>query len=221
MAAERVKLHTYRRLSPEGMRERSVSFRDLMQRRRSVRQFSGEPVERRVIEDSLLTAGSAPSGANCQPWHFVVVTDGAMKRRIREAAEKEEYEFYQGRAGEEWLEALSPLGTDHHKPFLEEAPYLVVVFAQKYGASPDGERVGHYYVQESVGMATGLLVAAVHNAGLACLTYTPSRMGFLREMLGRPQGERPFCVLVVGYPADGATVPEVQRKTLDQIATFE
>lgn len=212
--------YSHSRLKLEEMRERAAAFRAHLETRRSVRHYSGEPIERGVIEECLLTAGSAPSGANCQPWHFVVVTEGAAKKRIRAAAEEAEYEFYHGRAGREWLEALAPLGTDNHKPFLEEAPCLIVVFAQKYGTSPAGERVSHYYVQESVGIATGLLVAAVHNAGLACLTYTPSRMDFLREMLGRPEGERPFCVLVVGYPADGATVSELKRKKLEEIATF-
>ena len=210
----------YREYPPDEMQQRAASFCALMQRRRSVRDFSSRPVPHEIIEDCLLTAGSAPNGANMQPWHFVAVSDPALKRRIREAAEQEEYEFYHGRAGDEWLEALSPLGTDFQKPFLETAPYLIVIFAQKYGLAPDGGKVKHYYVNESVGIATGLLVAAIHNAGLAALTYTPSRMSFLNQMLERPENERPFLVLVVGYPAEGVMVPDIGKKPLAEIATF-
>jgi nitroreductase len=201
------------------MKQRAAAFRDEMQARRSVREFSDRPIPREVIEECLLTAGSAPSGANMQPWRFVVVADPAVKRAIREAAEREEYAFYHGRAGDEWLEALQPLGTDCQKPFLETA-YLIVVFAQTLGLAPDGRRVKHYYVKESVGIATGLLVAAIHHAGLAALPYTPSPMGFLNEILGRPQNEQAFLVLVVGYPAEGVTVPEIEKKGIDEIATF-
>ncbi len=211
---------SYREYPLQEMRERAASFRSDLQRRRSVRDFSSRPVPREIIEECLLAAGSAPSGANMQPWHFVAVSDPVTKRRIREAAEKEEYDFYRGRAGEEWLGALSTLGTDSHKPFLEAAPYLLVVFARSYGVSPDGRKVKHYYVRESVGIATGMLIAAVHHAGLAALPYTPSRAGFLNRILGRPENERPFLVLVVGYPADGATVPDIRKKTLDEIVTF-
>jgi len=168
----------------------------------------------------LLTASSAPSGANKQPWHFVVVSDPAVKRQLKKRAEKEEYEFYHGRADEEWLEALSCLGTGYEKPFLEEAPYLIVVFEKKWGVLEDGGKEKHYYVKESVGIATGLLIAAIHNAGMVGLPYTPSRMGFLREILGRGENERAFLVLVVGYPRQGVKVPELERKGLKEIATF-
>ena len=215
-----VPLASYIPYSREEMGRRAASFRDYMQRRRSVRRFSSKHVPRKVIEDCLLTAGSAPSGANKQPWHFVAVSDAAMKRQIRQVAEKEEYEFYHGLAGDEWLGALSCLGTNHEKPFLEEAPYLIVIFGQSWGVLEDGRKAKHFYVSQSVGIATGLLLAAIHNAGLVGLPYTPSRMGFLRELLGREENERPFLVLVVGYPAEGVMVPELERKRLDQIATF-
>jgi iodotyrosine deiodinase len=219
-AAKFVPLTSYREYPPEEMERRAVSFRADMQRRRSVRDFSGRPVPRQVVRECLATAGSAPSGANMQPWRFLVVSDTAVKRQIREAAEKEEYEFYRDRAGAEWLDALSILGTDHRKPFLEEAPYLIVVFAQTYGMSPDGRKTRHYFVRESVGIATGMLIAALHNAGLATLPYTPSRVGFLNRILERPENERPFLILVVGYPAAGAVVPEIEKKPVDETTTF-
>jgi len=215
-----VPLACYREYPEEEVRQRSASFRSDMQRRRSVRNFSSQAVRREVIEDCVLTAGSAPSGANMQPWSFVVVSDAAVKRQIREAAEKEEYKFYHGRGGEEQLDAVSVLGTDYQKPFLEAAPYLIVIFAQNHGVLEDGRKVKHYYVRESVGIATGMLVAAIHNAGLAALPYTPSRTGFLKRILGRPENERLFLVLVVGYPAEGATVPDIRKKTLEEITTF-
>lgn len=199
---------------------RAAEFRQQMQRRRTVRFFSDRPVPREVIEDCLLAAGTAPSGANLQPWHFVVVSDPAIKRRIRVEAEAEEHEFYTRKAPQEWLDALAPLGTDEHKPFLETAPYLIVVFAQSYGVLPDGRRVKNYYVQESVGIATGMLITAVHNAGLVSLTHTPSPMGFLNEILGRPANEKPFLILVVGYPTEDAVVPDIGKKSLEEIATF-
>jgi len=215
-----VPLDSYRQYSSEEMKQHAASFRAHMQRRRSVRRFSTNPVPREVIEDCLLTAGSAPSGANKQPWHFIVVSDQAVKQQIRERAEKEEYEFYHGRADEEWLEALSSLGTGYEKPFLEEAPYLIVVFEKKWGVLEDRRKEKHYYVKESVGIATGLLIAAIHNAGMVGLPYTPSRMGFLREILGRGENERAFLVLVVGYPKEGVKVPKLERKGLKEIATF-
>ncbi len=218
--AELVPLESYHEYPPEEMAERAASFRAEMQRRRSVRSFSKRPVAREVIEDCLLAAGSAPSGANMQPWSFVAVGDPQVKRQMRQAAEKEEYKFYEEQAPEEWLAALSDLGTDWHKPFLETAPWLVVIFAQTYGISPDGRKVKHYYVRDSVGIATGLLIAAVHNAGLVSLPYTPSRMGFLNRMLDRPENERASLVLVVGYPEEGTTVPELSKKTLDETTTF-
>jgi len=215
-----VPLVGYREYPVEEMRRRASAFRADMLRRRSVRQFSNRPVPFEIVQDCLRAAGSAPSGANKQPWHFVVVSDLATKRRIREGAEREEREFYSDRAPDEWLEALEPLGTDEEKPFLEAAPYLIAIFAERYELDPEGEKAKNYYVQESVGIATGMLIAAVHNAGLVSLTHTPSPMGFLNELLGRPENEKPYLILVVGYPAEGALVPDIPRKSLDQIATF-
>jgi len=215
-----VPLTSYREYPLEEMRERAASFYEEMRRRRSVRDLSSRPVPRAIIEDCLRAAGTAPSGANMQPWRFVVVSDPAVKRQIRQAAEKEEYEFYRRRAPQEWLNALAPLGTDAQKPFLETAPYLIVILAQRHGVSPDGREVKHYYVTESVGIASGLLITAIHHAGLAALTYTPSRMAFLNEILRRPDYERPFLILVVGYPAEGAKVPDIDKKSLAEIATF-
>ena len=202
------------------MRVRAAAFRASMARRRSVRDFSDRPVDREVIDHCLLVAGSAPSGANLQPWHFVVVSDPALKARIREGAEKEEREFYHRRAPQEWLDALAPLGTDDRKPFLEKAPYLIAIFAQSYALLPDGRKVKNYYVQESVGIATGMLITAIHHAGLVSLTHTPSPMGFLNTILNRPANEKPYLLLVVGYPADGAVVPDIGKKPLAEIATF-
>ena len=202
------------------MRERAAAFRASMARRRTVRDFSDRPVDREVIDHCLLVAGSAPSGANLQPWHFVVVSDPATKAQIREGAEQEEREFYHGRAPQEWLDALAPLGTDDQKPFLENAPYLIAIFAQSYALLPDGRKVKNYYVQESVGIATGMLITAIHHAGLVSLTHTPSPMGFLNTILNRPANEKPYLLLVVGYPADGAVVPDIGRKALSEIATF-
>jgi nitroreductase len=215
-----VPLTTYREYPPEEMRRRAAAFRDEMLRRRTVRYFSDRPVAREIIEDCLTVAGSAPSGANLQPWHFVVISDPAIKHQIRVAAEKEEYTFYHGRAPQEWLDALAPLGTDEDKPYLETAPYLIAIFAQSYGLLSDGRKVKNYYVQESVGIATGLLIAAIHHAGLASLTHTPSPMGFLNEILARPAQEKAFLLLVVGYPAEKARVPDIGKKALSEIATF-
>ena len=204
----------------EEMRQRAAEFYAEMRRRRTVRDFSDRPVPRDIVESCLAAAGTAPNGANLQPWHFVVVSDPAVKRRIRVAAEEEEQAFYSGRAPDDWLAALAPLGTDAHKPFLETAPYLIAIFAQSYGLLPDGRKVKHYYVAESVGIATGFLIAAMHHAGLATLTHTPSPMGFLNEILGRPENERPFLLLVVGYPAPNVQVPAITKKPLVEIATF-
>jgi iodotyrosine deiodinase len=215
-----IPLTTYREYPQEEMTRRATAFLAEMQQRRTVRYFSSRPVPREIIESCLLAAGTAPSGANLQPWHFVVVGDPGIKRHIREAAEKEEYEFYHGRAPQEWLDALAPLGTDEQKPYLETAPYLIVVFAQSYGLLPDGRKVKHYYVSESVGIATGMLITAIHQVGLVSLTHTPSPMGFLNKILGRPSQEKPFLILIVGYPAEDAVVPEISKKTLDDIATF-
>ena len=211
---------TFRRRSDDELLSRSREFRDEMRARRTVRHFSDRPIGRDVIDNCLLVAGAAPSGANLQPWHFAVVSDARVKRRIREDAEKEEREFYDGRAPQEWLDALAPLGTDANKPFLETAPYLIAIFAQAYGVLPDGRKVKNYYVQESVGIATGMLIAALHHAGLASLTHTPSPMGFLNEILSRPPNERPFLLLVVGHPADAAVVPDIGKKPLAEIASF-
>ena len=202
------------------MRQRAIEFRKQMQRRRTVRHFSDRPVPREIIEECLLTAGSAPNGANLQPWHFVVVSDPAVKHEIRIAAEQEESEFYHRRAPREWLEALTVIGTDEHKPFLEAAPYLIVIFGKSHSQLHDGRRVKNYYVNESVGIATGFLIAAVHNAGLVSLTHTPSPMGFLNTILNIPPNEKPFLILVVGYPAEGAQVPNIEKKLLREIATF-
>jgi len=215
-----VPLTTWREYPEPEMVERATSFREELARRRTVRMFSDRPVPRDVIEQCLLAAGSAPSGANLQPWHFVVVSDPSVKRRIREAAEIEEREFYAHRAPPEWLAALAPLGTDEDKPYLETAPYLIAIFGERHGVAADGSKVTHYYVAESVGIATGFLIAALHHAGLATLTHTPSPMGFLNEVLARPSRERPFLLLVVGYPAEGAVVPDITRKPLAAIATF-
>lgn len=213
-------LAEYQEYPVEEMRRRAAKFWTDLRKRRTVRDFSDRPVPRDVIEKCLQAAGTAPSGANQQPWHFVVVSDPEIKRQIRVAAEKEERAFYSERAPEEWLEALSHLGTDDHKPFLETAPYLIVIFAQNYGLRSDGNKVKHYYVSESVGIATGMLIAAVHNAGLASLTHTPSPMGFLSQILNRPPNERAFLILVVGYPAEDARVPVITKKSLAEIATF-
>jgi nitroreductase len=212
-------LTTYREFSPEEMKKRAQWFRDEMLRRRTVRQFSDRPVPRAIIDDCLRVAGSAPSGANMQPWHFVVVSDPEVKHKIRAAAEQEERLFYHGRAPKEWLDALAPLGTDENKPYLEVAPYLIVVFAQTYGFGPDGRKIKNYYVSESVGIATGMLISAVHMAGLFALTHTPSPMGFLNRILERPAQEKPFLILVVGHPAQDACVPDISKKSLRHIVT--
>lgn len=213
-------LDQYREYPIEEMRARLQEFYSDLDRRRSVREFSGRPVPRDLIETALKAANTAPSGANLQPWHFVVVSGPETKKRIREAAEAEEREFYEHRASEEWLAALEPLGTDANKPFLETAPYLIAVFLQKYGELPDGRKVKHYYPAESTGLATGLLIAALHRAGLATLTHTPSPMRFLNEILGRPRSERPFLLLVCGYPDENARVPDISRKHLDQFSSW-
>ena len=213
-------LTNYREYPVDEMERRAAKFYAEVRRRRTVRDYSDRPVPRGVIEDCLRTAGTAPNGANLQPWHFVVIGDPAIKRQIRIAAEAEEREFYAMRAPQEWKDALAHLGTDAEKPFLETAPCLIAIFAQSYGLMPDGQRVKHYYVSESVGIATGFLINALHHAWLATLTHTPSPMNFLNEILGRPKYERPFLLLVVGYPAAGATVPDITKKPLEEIATF-
>jgi iodotyrosine deiodinase len=215
-------LSTYRSYPPEEMIARARSFYEDIRRRRSIRDFSDKPVPHEVVEYALLAAGTAPSGANLQPWHFTVITHPEIKRRIREAAEIEERDFYNGRAPQEWLDALAPLGTDEHKGFLETAPVLIAIFGQRSSDGPAGRRIKNYYVPESVGIATGFLIAALHEAGLATLTHTPSPMGFLNGICSRPETEKPYILLVAGYPAEGCTVPAYGgiKKPLDEIASW-
>jgi nitroreductase len=212
-------LASYREYPPAEMDARAAAFASDLARRRTTRHFSDRPVARAVIEQCLRAAGTAPSGAHQQPWHFVAVGDATLKRRIRAAAEEAEREFYAS-APEEWLAALAPLGTDAVKSYLDTAPWLIAVFAQRYGVAGDGTRRTHYYVSESVGIATGFLIAALHHAGLATLTHTPSPMGFLADVLGRPANEKPVMLIVTGYPASDARVPRLERKPLDEISTF-
>lgn len=213
--------HTdYEEYPVDEMKKRANDFYEFLKKRRTVRDFSDRPVPREVIEKCLMAAGTAPNGANKQPWHFVAVSDPEVKKKIREEAEKEEHEFYTRRATEEWLEDLIPFDTDENKPFLEKAPYLIGIFAQSYNLDENGEKDKHYYVKESVGIATGMLITALHHSGLATLTHTPSPMGFLNEIMGRPSHEKPFLLLVVGYPAEGVKVPDISKKSLDEIASF-
>jgi nitroreductase len=204
----------------ETMLRNSISFYELMDKRRTVRDFSDKPVPKEIIENIIKTASSAPSGAHKQPWTFCVVTDKEIKKQIRAAAEKEEYENYHGRMDKEWIEDLAYLGTDWHKPFLETAPYLIIVFKKLYDLQQDGTKRQNYYVTESVGIASGFLLAAVHNAGLCALTHTPSPMGFLTKILKRPENERPFLLIPVGYPAEDARVPELKRRSLQEISKW-
>jgi nitroreductase len=208
----------FERVPPEEQRTRSAEFYEFLGKRRTVRDFSDEVVPFDIIETAIATAGTAPSGANLQPWHFVIVRDPEVKKQIRVAAEKEEYENYHGRMPDRWLKHLAPLGTNEHKPFLESAPYLIVVFRTDYLVNEEtGKIEPTYYSQESVGIAVGFLLAALHNAGLATLTHTPSPMKFLNEILGRPKNERAFVVIPVGYPAENAEVPNIKRKSLAEI----
>ena len=213
-------LPDYHEYPAEEMRARARNNYMEMNRRRTVREFSDRPVPGDIIEDCIRTAATAPSGANQQPWTFVVVSDPAVKSRIRIAAEKVEQKFYTGAATKKWVADLAPLGTHASKPFLETAPHLIIIFAQRYGLAPDGGNVKHYYVQESVGIATGLLVSAIHNAGLVSLTYTPANMSFLNRILERPKNEKPFLILVAGYPAEDAVLPDIKRKELADVASF-
>jgi nitroreductase len=215
-----VPLADWREYPPEEMRARLNEFYQDVSRRRTVRDFSDRLVPRELIETALRAAGTAPSGANLQPWHFVVVGSKSAKARIRVAAEAEEKEFYEHRATAEWLEVLKPLGTDTNKPFLETAPWLIAVFLKKFEVLPDGRKVKHYYPTESTGLATGILITALHRAGLACLTHTPSPMAFLNDILERPKNERPFLLLVTGYPAADARVPDISRKALAEFTSF-
>jgi nitroreductase len=215
-------LSTYCAYPPEEMIARTQEFYEEIKRRRTVRDFCDAPVPREVIEYAVLAAGTAPSGANLQPWHFTVITDPKTKRRIREEAEVEERDFYNGRAPQEWLDALAPLGTDANKPFLETAPALIAIFGQRSSEGPDGRPIKNYYVPESVGIATGFLIAALHRAGLVTLTHTPSPMGFLNEICRRPATEKPYILMVVGYPAEGCLVPVHGgiKKPLEAIASW-
>ncbi len=210
----------FNRQDEESMLQASLEFYQLMSRRRTIREFSQQNVPQAVLENALKAAGTAPSGANMQPWHFVVVQDAAVKKRIREAAEIEERELYEHRASDEWLQALSPLGTDANKPFLEVAPVLIAIFLKKFTVDDSGKKHKNYYTAESVGIATGVLISALHKSGLGTLTHTPSPMKFLGEILQRPAYERPYLLLVCGYPSDDVMVPNIKRRSLDDICTF-
>lgn len=209
--------HVIARKTDAEMRTEAQSFFELMQSRRTVRDFSADPVDPEIIRLAVRAAATAPSGANQQPWSFVAIGDPETKRAIRLAAEEEERAFYDGRAGEEWLDALAHLGTDSEKPFLETAPWLIAIFAQRWGVDAEGRKVKHYYVPESVSIAIGLLIASLHSAGLATLTHTPSPMGFLNQICGRPDNEKPLVLLVVGHPAEGTRVPAISRKPEDEV----
>lgn len=211
----------FERRSLDESRARARAFYEEMNRRRTTRHFSTEPVPRDLIEHAIRTAGTAPSGAHQQPWTFVAVSDPALKAEIRRAAEEEERAFYSGRAPQEWLDALAPLGTDQHKPHLTDAPWVVVLFRQAHGLLPDGSKRTYYYTQESCGIAAGFFIAAVHQVGLVTLTHTPNPMGFLAELLGRPSNEKAMLVMPVGYPESGAKVPDLERKSLDEIAVWK
>ncbi len=216
-----IPLKDFKESPPEEMIKRSENFYNQVKQRRTVRDFSDKPVPKEVIENCIRAAGTAPSGANLQPWHFVVVSDPKIKKQIRIAAEEEEKEFYTNRAPKEWLDALAPLGTDEHKPFLEKAPHLIVIFSKSYDVLSDRTKVKQYYSQESTGIACGILITAIHNAGLVSLTHTPSPMNFLNKILERPSNERPFLLLVVGYPANDAKVPDIKKKKLEEFVTFK
>lgn len=211
----------YQRFPPDQMIQRAREFESQLTKRRTIRDYENTPVPKDVIQSCIRTASSAPSGANMQPWHFSVITDATKKQEIRAAAEEEEREFYSGKAPEEWLDALAPLGTDANKSFLEHAT-LIAIFAERFGTLEDGRRVKHYYVPESVGIATGFLIASLHNAGLATLTHTPSPMNFLNGICGRPDNERPYILLVCGYPTPDAQVPRAgaRKKSLDDVSSW-
>lgn len=212
--------HVTETFSEQEVINRSKSFYQWMNQRRTVRDFSNKPIPKEVIDNLILTASSAPSGAHKQPWTFCVVENPEMKRKIREAAEQEEYESYTGRMSEEWLDDIKALQTDWHKPFLEIAPYLIVVFKKAYDLKEDGTKGTNYYVNESVGLACGFLLAAIHHAGLVALTHTPSPMNFLTKILNRPENERPFLLIPVGYPATETFVPKLERKALQDVAVY-
>lgn len=215
-----IPLPEYKEYTQEEMLDRSRSFLKDIKRRRTVRDFSDKRIPKEIIENCIAVANSAPSGANKQPWHFVVVNTPLIKKKIRVAAEEEEREFYSSRAPQEWLDALAPLGTDSNKPFLETAPYLIVIFSKSLDVLPDGTKLKTYYAVESTGIAAGFLISAIHNTGMVCLTHTPSPMKFLNDICGRPQNEKPFLVLVVGYPAENAKVPDIVKKGLNEVTTY-
>jgi len=215
-----IPLNQYIEYPVDHMRSRSLELYTEMKRRRSVRQFSERKIPRDIIDNCLKTASTAPSGANLQPWHFVVVSDPEIKMKIHTEAEAVEHDFYHDDSTKKWVEDLEHLGTSEQKPFLLTAPYLIVIFAQRHGINSSGETRKHYYVKESVGIATGMLITAIHNAGLVSLTYTPGKMGFLNKILARSTNEKPYMILVVGYPEDGTLVPEIKKKSLEEIVTY-
>ena len=217
---EFIPLSDFHEYPPEEMKKRAADFYNEIKRRRTIRDFSNRLVPVEIIQDCIKAAGTAPNGANLQPWHFVVVSDPDVKKKIRIVAEKAEKEFYKEKAPKEWLEALKPLGTDENKPYLEMAPYLIVIFSKNYEETESGEKIQHYYVKESVGIATGMLITALHRSGLATLTHTPNPMKFLNEVLDRPSNERAYLILVTGYPAEDAKVPDISKKELSEITTF-
>lgn len=214
------KPYDFVRYSEEEMLEKSASFLELIKKRRTIRNFSEQDVDPQIIENAIAAAGSAPSGANLQPWHFVVVGSGDIKKQIRIAAEKEEKEFYSGRAPESWLEDLEPLGTDEFKPFLEKAPYLIVIFEKKYDKDEKGDTRKYYYTKESVGIACGMLITALHVSGLVTLTHTPSPMNFLNTILNRPPNEKPYLILVTGFPSENCSIPDIEKKDMNDISSF-
>lgn len=215
-----IELKNFPSFSIDEMKKRSREFADYLKKRRTIREYSSQNFPIEIILNCIESAGSSPSGANMQPWHFVIVKDSKIKKKIREGAEKEEREFYGGKAPDEWLQALEQFETNAEKPFLEFAPYLIIIFEKKYGIDDVGNKVKHYYTKESVGIATGVLITALHNCGLATLTHTPSPMNFLNEILNRPGNEKPYLILVTGFPKDGNKVPNISKKTINEICTI-
>lgn len=220
MKETKFKVFEWNQLSEEEIQRKSETYKQSMLSRRTVRDFSQKTVPDDVIKNCIITAGSSPSGANRQPWKFIVVTNQHTKSKIRYSAELIEEEFYNHKASEEWLNALEPLETNKNKPFLEDAPVLIAIFEEKYSIDAEGVKSKNYYTHESVGIATGLLISAIHQSGLVCLTHTPSPMSFLNKILERPENERPFLILVVGYPKEGAKIPDIKRKGIEEIAIF-
>ncbi len=215
-----IELNNFPHFSIEEMKNRSREFTEFLKKRRTIREYSDQDFPIEIVFNCIESAGSAPSGANMQPWHFVIVKDAITKKKIREGAEKEECEFYGGKAPDEWLHALEQFETNADKPFLEIAPYLIIIFEKKFGFDKEGNKIKHYYTKESVGIATGVLITALHNCGLATLTHTPSPMNFLNEILNRPENEKPYLILVTGFPKDGTLVPNISKKSIDEICTI-